>query len=259
MFLSEVSNNNNNNNSKKKENEHEIIQNKEERGGGDDEDDGIKYDGELEIHHSPISSGRSNVSKLYSSLLQSHYNNHTTLPMIEIIETSSSPSSPLKNEQNNSLKLLTSETNNPIHQNNSSTKSPSSSSSSSSLLLSIPNPSIPSNTTTTTTTNLTNNNNINNSNEYSSLSSSSPLVDHSNKRNLSTTARFQRYIVSKMANTSTGQELMTQALNEEGQMVVNWLISAVKKCNFIILLFLLLLCPLFPVSSLFWLIKSFYL
>jgi hypothetical protein len=34
-----------------------------------------------------------------------------------------------------------------------------------------------------------------------------------------------------MASTSTGQELMTQALSEEAQLIIHWLVAAVKKCN----------------------------
>lgn len=63
------------------------------------------------------------------------------------------------------------------------------------------------------------------------------------KRSLSTTARLQRFVVSKMAATSTGQELMTQALSEEAQMIIQWLIAAVRKCR--LLTHSLLICDRF--------------
>ena len=64
----------------------------------------------------------------------------------------------------------------------------------------------------------------------SELSNPSTLKTPS-KRALSTTARFQRFVTSKMASTTTGQEIITQALSEEAQMIIHWLIAAVKKCN----------------------------
>lgn len=64
----------------------------------------------------------------------------------------------------------------------------------------------------------------------SELSTPSTLKTPS-KRALSTTARFQRFVTSKMASTTTGQEIITQALSEEAQMIIHWLIAAVKKCN----------------------------
>jgi hypothetical protein len=70
------------------------------------------------------------------------------------------------------------------------------------------------------------------SSSTSELSTPGPKKEFTpSKRALSTTARLQRFVTSKMASTSAGQDLMTQALSEEAQMIIHWLIAAVQKCN----------------------------
>lgn len=211
----------------KKGNEHKIIKENEDdeddmNDGDDGDDDGIVYDGELEIHHSPTS--KSHVSKLYSTLLQSHYeNHHINVPTIELAENSKISSSSSSTtttitttttatHQSPSSETLAN-TNNPIHNHLTLSE----------IDLTTPSHPIPPHSPSVTLNSR--------NNEYSSISTLSPSENHS-KRGLSTTARFQRFVVSKMAATPTGQDLMTQALNEEGQMIINWLIAAVKKCNF---------------------------